>query len=145
VNLIYQSHDYAEDHDNGGNQNNQRASTHVFTSTRIGRKANRSALRWFRDCQAAACRVLAIADPSDRAIMSPMADRKLNIILKTPTIDFSGVVRVGDLVPLMSKHVPSISEMSDALSFLDPGVMGQGIYEGNGWSFQFTAVPPDAD
>ena len=27
--------------------------------------------------------------------------------------------------------------MSDALSFLDAGVMGQGTYEGTGWSFQF--------
>jgi hypothetical protein len=70
-----------------------------------------------------------------------MKDRKLNIILKTPTIDFAGVVRVEDLLPLMTQHVPSISEMSDALSFLDPGVMGQGPYEGDGWSFQFTVVP----
>jgi hypothetical protein len=74
-----------------------------------------------------------------------MTDRKLNIILKTPTIDFSGVVRVDDLVPLMTQHVPSISEMSDALAFFDPRVMGQGTYEGNGWSFQFTVVPPDGD
>ena len=70
-----------------------------------------------------------------------MTERKLNIILKTPTIDFAGVVRVEDLVPLMTQHVPSSSEMSDALSFLDPGVMGQGTYEGDGWSFQFTVVP----
>jgi hypothetical protein len=68
VNLIYQSHDYAEDHDNGGNQTNQRASTHVFTSTRFGRKANRAALRWFRDCQATACLVLPIAGTMDNAI-----------------------------------------------------------------------------
>jgi hypothetical protein len=87
---------------------------------------------------------LAIAGAMDNTISTVMTDRKLNIILKTPTIDFSGVVRVDDLVPLMSKHVPSISEMSDALLFLDPGVMGQGTYGGMGWSFEFTVVPPDA-
>jgi hypothetical protein len=74
-----------------------------------------------------------------------MTERKLNIILKTPTIDFTGVVLLDDLLPLMSKHVPSISEMTDAMLFLEPGVMGQGTYEGMGWSFEFTAVPPDAD
>jgi hypothetical protein len=68
VNLIYQSHDYAEDHDNGGNQHNQRASTHVFASTRIGRKANRVAVRWFHNCQPRACLVLAIAGAMDNAI-----------------------------------------------------------------------------
>ena len=74
-----------------------------------------------------------------------MSDRKLNIILKTPTIDFTGVVLVDNLVPLMTQHVPNINEIREAMSFLDPGVMGQGTYEGDGWSFQFTVVPPDGD
>jgi hypothetical protein len=53
---------------------------------------------------------------------------------------FPEVVRVDDLVPLMSKHVPSNSKMRTVLSFLNPGFMGQGTYEGLGWSFHFTVV-----
>ncbi len=44
----------------------------------------------------------------------------------------------------MTQDVPSISEMNDALSFFEHGVMGQGTYDGNGWSFQFTVVQPEA-
>jgi hypothetical protein len=54
------------------------------------------------------------------------------------------VVTVDDLVPLMTQHVPSVSKMTDAVLLLEPGVVGQGTYEGNGWSFQFTVVLPEA-
>ncbi len=74
-----------------------------------------------------------------------MSERKLKITLKTPTIDFDGIVSIDNLVPMLAEHVPSISEMSDALSFLNPGEMGQGTYEGSGWSFSFTAVTPEVD
>ena len=54
------------------------------------------------------------------------------------------MVTVDALVPLMTQHVPTISKMTDAMMFLEPGVMGQGTYEGNGWCFQFTVVLPEA-
>lgn len=74
-----------------------------------------------------------------------MSERKLKITLKTSTTDFDGIVSVDDLVPLLSQHVLSISEMSDAIAFLNPAEMGQGTYEGSGWSFSFTAVTPEVD
>ena len=74
-----------------------------------------------------------------------MSERKLKITLKTPTADFDGIVSIDDLVPMLSEHGPSISEISDALSFLNPGEMGQGTYDGSGWSFSFTAITPEVE
>jgi hypothetical protein len=69
-----------------------------------------------------------------------MHDRQLKIRLKATGLDLDEVISINELVPLLTRFVPNSNEWVEALTFLDPGVMTQGSYDGTGWSIRFVVV-----